>query len=255
MADAPVVRDLNALIGTIGASVTPLKQQIDSDIAANQQYGDAQVAGLEAKKTRAFGDIEQAAQNKKMFFSGFSPDEQAKYTSDTYLPALAALQQTIAQTRSGLLKEKLGLDKDVFDKAFNTQEADRQVLADWNKMTAQQQFDASESEKQRVFTAQQNQADRNNTASIAAADRNASLAAASIRSSGGGGGGGSSEPSSAQNMAAALSSKTGSDGYVSPGTYSSLKNQWVAGGYGSAGSFDSTFAGYRNPKNTAYKVG
>ena len=249
MVATPVVRELNDIINTIRPSVDPMKKQIDADIAANQQYGEAQIAGLDAKKERAFGDITQAAQNKGMFFSGFTPDAQAGYTADTYLPALAALQQTIAQTRSGLLREKLDLDKGVFDKAFATQEQDRAVLADWNKMTAQQQFDASESEKQRVFTAQQNEKDRQ--AQLASA----SIGASSRGGGGGGGGGGSSEPTNAQNMAAALSAKTGGDGYVSPGTYQSLKSQWVAGGYGNAGSFDTTFASYRNPKNPWYKVG
>lgn len=246
MAATPEIRDLNGLISTIGQSVQAQKNQIDTDISSNQQYGEAQVAGLEAKKVKAFGQIEQTANDKGMFFSGFSPDQEAKYTSDTYLPALAGLQQTIAQTRSTLLQSKNKLDTDVFNKAFDTQQQDKAVLDDWNKMTAQQQFDASESDKQRVFTAQQNQADRNATASNAAADRAASAARSS--------GGGSSEPSNAANMAAALSSKTGGDGYVSPGTYQSLKSQWVAGGYGDSGSFDGTFASYRNPKNTAYKV-
>lgn len=207
MAEAPVIRDLNGLINTIGASVNPLKQQIDADIAANQTYGDAQVAGLEAKKVRAFGDIEQGAQNKGMFFSGFSPDSQARYTADTYLPALASLQQTIAQTRSGMLKEKLGLDRDVFDKAFSSQETDRSVLADWNKMTAQQQFDASESEKQRVFTAGQNEK-----------DRAATLAASSMRSSGGGGGGGSSGGGSNGSTGASLT-KNAAGGWDVSGGY------------------------------------
>ncbi len=102
----PVVRDLNSLIGTIGQSVQGQKNQIDADIIQNQQFGEAQIAGLDAKKVRAFGDIEQGSQNKGMFFSGFSPDSQARYTADTYLPALAGLQQTIAQTRSQMLQTK-----------------------------------------------------------------------------------------------------------------------------------------------------
>jgi len=250
MADAPVVRNLNDLVSTIGQGIKPQLAGIDQSIADNQKYGDAQIAGLDAKKTTAFGDITQAANDKGMFFSGFAPDQEAKYTADTYLPALAGLQQTIAQTRAGLFQDKNKLNTDVFNKAFDTQNQDVATLADWNKMTAQQQFDASESDKQRVFTAQQNQADRaaqqaaaatSAAASRYSADRSASASA-------------SNTPSSAQNMAAALSSKTGNDGYVSPGTYSSLKTQWTAGGYGDAKTFDATFAGYRNPKNNGYSV-
>lgn len=234
---APTVRDLNDLIATIGQSVNPMKQQIDADIAANQQYGEAQIAGLDAKKTRAFGDIEQAAQNKGMFFSGFSPDAQATYTADTYLPALASLQQTIAQTRSGLLKEKLSLDQGVFDKAFASQEQDRAVLADWNKMTAQQQFEASEAEKQRVFTAQQNEKDRASQAGIAAANRAASSARASA-----------DKPDVAGTIKGVgdfLAGKVGKDGKVSPATFQQGRQQWMAAG-GDPSSYAQAFMGYVN---------
>src|ERR1035437_1257142 len=44
----------------------------------------------------------------------------------------------------------------------------------------------------------------------------------------------SSTPSASQNMAEALTSKAGADGYVAPGTYQALKSQWTAGGYGDA---------------------
>jgi len=178
----PQVRDLNGLIATLTQGAQGQFNQIDSDIAANDKAGTAQVAGLDAKKTRAFGDIEQGAQNKGMFFSGFSPDSQARYTADTYLPALAQLQQTIAGTRSQLLGKKADINANLFDKAFATQEGDRSVLNDWNKMTAQQQFEASQADKQRAFEAQQN------------------LMAA--RSSGGGS---AKAPTAAQTKAAALS--------------------------------------------------
>lgn len=236
MANPPAVRNLQDLIATIGQSVQPQQQLLDQQIVQNDQAGAAQVAGLDARKTQAFGQIEQGAQNKGMFFSGFAPDEEANYTADTYLPALANLQSTIAQTRAGLIGQKNELNTGVFNKAFDTQQQDQAVLNDWNKMTAQQQFEASEADKQRVFTAQQNEKDRATSRSNAAASK-------------------ANEPTPSQNMAAALSAQTGNDGFVSPGTYQSMKNQWISGGYGNSASFDTTFAGFRNPKNTAYKIG
>ena len=62
----------------------------------------------------------------------------------------------------------------------------------------------------------------------------------------------SSDPTASQNMAEALAAKTGDDGFVSPGTWNSLKNQWVAGGYGDAKQFDSAFSGFKNPRNPNY---
>lgn len=231
MPPAPTVRNLNDLISTIGQGVTAQKAGIDQSIIDNQTYGDAQIAGLDAKKDTAFNTIEQNAQNKGMFFSGYSPHEQALYTADTYLPALAGLQQTIAQTRSGLLQDKNKLDTDVFNKAFDTQNQDTATLADWNKMTAQQQFDASEADKQRVFTAQQNQQDRaasaaNNAASIAAkASPNVAAIVGSVGSF--------------------LDGKKGSDNHVAPATWQAAKQQWVSAG-GDPSSFAQTFYGYAN---------
>lgn len=237
---APQVRELQSLIAEQNAALQPQYNLLDQDIQSNDQAGEAQVAGLDARKRTAFKGIEQTASDKGMFFSGFSPNEQAEYTAGTYLPALAQLQSTIAQTRSNLLGKKAELGKSAFDTAFSTREGDLKTLADWNKMTAEQQFNATEADKQRVFQAQQNEKDRQNQRSIASSSSKASAA---------------NQPTSAQNMAAALSAKTGDDGFVSPGTYGSLKNQWVAGGYGDAKSFDAAFAGYRNPNNAYYKLG
>ena len=106
MATRPEVRDLNALVTTLGEGVKGQKQLIDNDIVANEQSGVAQIQGLEARKDKEFKNIEQRASNKGMFFSGFSPDAQAGYTADTYLPALAQLQSVIAGTRSQLMGKK-----------------------------------------------------------------------------------------------------------------------------------------------------
>lgn len=236
---APAVRDLQSLIATQQQALQPQLGLIDESIAANDKSGVAQVAGIEAKKSDVFtNQIPQQAQDNGMFFSGFTPDEEAKYTASTYLPALAALQGTIAQTRSSLLGKKADLGKGAYDVATQQQEADRQVLADWNKMTAQQQFEASQSEKQRAFEAKQRQADRDASAKEGAANRSASAAKA---------------PNPKADAAAALRAYVGDDGYVSPGTWGSVKSQWIGGGYGTGADFDKAFAGFKNPKQKGYR--
>lgn len=156
----PQVRDIQALIAQQQASLDPQYKLIDESINANDQSGQAQVQGLDAAKTKAFGGIEQAASDKGMFFSGFSPNEQANYTASTYLPALAQLQGTIASARNQLLGKKADLGKSAFDTATQMQEQDRAVLNDWNAKTRDQQFQASEAEKQRAFEANQNEQNR-----------------------------------------------------------------------------------------------
>ncbi len=236
----PNVRDLQALIAEQQQAVAPQQMLLDQDIQRNDTSGAAQVAGLDASKKQAFGEIEQAAQNKGMFFSGFSPDQQAKYTGGTYLTALAQLQSTIANTRSNIMGKKADLNTDVFKSATGMRENDIATLASWNKMTAEQQFSASQADKDRVFRAQQAEADRRAATSNAAAGRAASA---------------SNAPTPVQMASAEMGKKVGKDGYVSPGTYSANKQIWIASGYGNGGQFDQIFGGFRNPKDPNYRLG
>lgn len=172
MAAAPTVRELNSLIAELGQSILPQKQLIDADIARTEMSGAAQEAGLGAAKDKEFKGIGQRAQNKGMFFSGFAPNEEAEYTGGTYLPALAALQATIAQTRSSLLGKKADLDADIFGKAFQTRENDINAKNTWE----------SEQER-RAWEADQARIERESRAAEAEKDRRASLAAAASKSS------------------------------------------------------------------------
>jgi hypothetical protein len=231
MPPAPTVRDLQALIAEQTAALKPQQDIIDQSITSNDTSGAAQEAGLSAQKTTAFKDITQGAQNKGMYFSGFSPDEEAKYTAGTYLPALAQLQSTIAQTRASLLGKKADLNKGAFDVATQQHENDRKTLADWNAMTADQQFKASQADKDRAFNAQQNllkiNADARNTAAQIASKATPDVSKI------------------INSVGSFLHSKIGSDGKVSPATFQAARQQWAAAG-GSPDSFAQTFYGYVN---------
>lgn len=232
----PQVRDLNKLIKTIGQSVNPQKKLIDSDIAANNQSGADQVAGLNNAKNLEFGNIEQLAQDKGQFFSGFSPDEQAKYTGSTYLPALANLQSTIAQTRSGLLGKKADLDTNVFNQAFQTREGDIDKQFSWQNTQEQRQFETEQAEIQRRFTAAESDKDRTQARQLQA------LSAAAKAPKG---------PSTAQvvgSIVGELQKVAGKDGYVNPKSYNDGRQAWVALG-GKASDYDGTFRGFANPSH------
>ncbi len=239
---APQVRELNTLIAQQNESLKPQFGLIDEGIAANEASGAAQKAGLDATQVKAFKGIEQAAQNKKMFFSGFSPNEQAEYTASTYLPAVAALQQTIASARGQLLGDKAKLGKTAFDTAFSIQQEDKGVLDRWNEMTAQQQFQASQAEKDRAFQAAQNEANRRHEADIAAKNRAASAAAAAVKSAEKKG----APPGLTESIYNDMKSNVGKDGFASPGTYNVQKQRWIGAG-GSPNSFNETFGNFVNP--------
>lgn len=171
----PAVRDLQALIAEYGKAYDPQRALIDADITTNANAGAAQEAGLEAKKVKAFQGIEQGAQNKGMYFSGFSPNEQANYTSDTYLPALAQLQATIAGTRSSLLGKKADIETDVYNKAFNTREGDITAKNNWQSEQERRQYEADQAEKQRQFEASENAKNRAASASASRASQGTKL--------------------------------------------------------------------------------
>lgn len=242
MAAAPQVRELKNLVTELNKSIDPQNKLIDESITANATAGQAQELGLAAKKDTAFENIVQGSQDKGMMFSGFTPDEQAKYTAGTYLPALAQLQATIAETRSNLLGKKADLSASVYNKAFDTrenditakrgwdmqqarnefeqQQAEKQYQRDLAKLREQQRFEAAEAQKSRSFTAGQNAAGR---AAEKGPDVNAITA----------------------NVGGYLAGKVGSDGKVSPKTFQEGRQKWIAAG-GSADSYAQAFYGYVN---------
>lgn len=240
---APAVQNLQDIVNQISAAYAPQKALIDQSITANDQSGAAQTAGIEAKKTQAFGGIDQTATNRGMAFSGFTPDQQAKYTGSTYLPALANLQNTIASTRSSLLGKKAGLDTSANTQAFTVHQGQVSEAQKWQD----QQDAAARAEQQRqeqnAFTSSENA--KNRASSIAAANAKASAVQPSASDI---------KKADSQAIAGSLGHATGADGYVSPASYAAAKSDWVKQGYSSQ-EFDNAFSNFRNPKNAYYKVG
>lgn len=170
----PTVQNLQDIIGQITAAQAPEQSQIDQNISNNETSGAGQVAGLDAAKTNAFNTIEQNAQNKGMYFSGFSPNAQATYTGSTYLPALAKLQATIANTRNTLLGQKANLVTQANTQALTTQQGEQKELDAYNSQQAslaQQRQLQAEAE---AATARENAANRAATVSAASAKAAAS---------------------------------------------------------------------------------
>jgi hypothetical protein len=236
----PQVRDLQQLIAEQTNALKPQLDLINNDIAANDASGQAQELGLQAKQKKAFGNIEQAAQDKGMFFSGFSPDEQANYTSDTYLPALAQLQATIAGARSNLLGKKADLNKGAFDTAFQVREGDVAAKRTWDAAETDRRWQEQQAALERDFKAKESAKDRAAAAAQASAQAGVSASQAF--------------DADRKAMSSELFQVTGNDGFVSPQSYQKAKNNWVGAGY-DAKTFDSYYASFRNPGNKNYKLG
>jgi len=228
----PQVQDLNTLIGQYQTALAPQKQQLDSQITANDQSGQVQQQGLGAAKDTAFQDITQQANDRGGYFSGFSPDQQAKYTAATYLPALAQLQSTIAGTRASLLGKEADLSATANTSALTEQQQEQKNLQSYQEQQAAAAAAAAEAEKTREFQAGENAKDR--AATLAAANAKAAQITPAQQQ--------------AQDFAAAnsyLSGKVGGDQKVSPNVWKAAEKSWVDAGY-SAASFKSNFGNYIN---------
>jgi len=233
----PQVRTLDQLVADSNPVFDPQRTALNTQIAGAGNRQVAAEAGLGAAQTTAFGDITQNAVRRGALFSGFTPDQQARYTAEKFLPALANLRAENEQTVQGLQTGIMQLDADQRSKALETREGDLTKLYDYEKVQSDRKF-----QTEQANIAYQREMEKLKQQQAFEAKQSASNTAAN-------------QPSAAQNMAAALTAKAGTDGYVHQGTYGALKQQWVSGGYGNAAQFDQLYAGYRNPKNNQYKLG
>lgn len=89
-----MARTIDQILAEVNASTDPQRKTILSQIASVPQQMEAEEAGLEAKKTKAFDDILAGARRRGMGFSGIPLGEQADYTATEFLPAVARVKQS-----------------------------------------------------------------------------------------------------------------------------------------------------------------
>jgi hypothetical protein len=98
-----MAQNLDQIISELDASYNPSRQTINDRINGLQGAETADVAGLEAQKNTAFDDITNGARSRGMGFSGIPLQEQAKYTSSSFLPAVAKVKQSYSEGRNSLV--------------------------------------------------------------------------------------------------------------------------------------------------------
>jgi len=216
--------------------MTDLNPAYAGQQAVNQQQQaavpvkyDAQRTALTAEKGQGFNAINNQAVNRGGSFSGVPIDEQATYLSTKYLPGMQAANTQQNADQLALQGDAAKLSTEQANNALGIVQKQNSDLNSWNMQQDQLTASAREAALNRAASAAESAANR-------AASRETQV-------------------TPAQNASAALSAKTGEDGFVSQGTYGAVKQQWIISGYGTAGDFDNMFAGYRNPKNNQYKLG
>lgn len=137
----PQVQTLDQLMSATNPIYDPQRQDIQSQIGQTTDAGQAAEQGLAATQNNAFQNIAQMASNKGMLFSGFTPDQQAKYNAGTYMPALANLKAKVGDNIAKLQSALIGLDTDQRKGAMSEQANQQSQVADFNKMQDQRAYD------------------------------------------------------------------------------------------------------------------
>ena len=81
----------------------PSIENINQQIAQLASMYEAQKSSLQQAKENAFRDITKQSARGGMFFTGFTPREQARYLGEKYLPGLQQLTSQENAARLGLL--------------------------------------------------------------------------------------------------------------------------------------------------------
>lgn len=111
----------------------PQEQLIQQQMAQLPIQAQAQRSALEQAKVNAFRDINSQAQGRGVFFSGFRPEEQARYTGATFLPALAevegkqlAQQSALQQALLGVRQQRQQQAQSILQAQLDREQAERQ---------------------------------------------------------------------------------------------------------------------------------
>lgn len=229
--------DYNTALGEFGSVYDPQVQAVqgqeaqaltDKNTALSQLQQDntTKLAQLDQAKANAFSNNALTANARGINFSGYTPQQNDAYTTNTYNPNVQA-QNTNYQR---------GVDST--NSTYNT---NYQTLQDKITTINQQRANDANSLVQNTVQAQQQAAAAAAKAQASAAKTAASNAKAAA-------------PTSAQ-IATAISSNlakvTGKDGYVAPEDYAQAYIDWINSG-GSSSSFNSNFGRYKNPTNGYY---
>lgn len=220
----PQVQNLDQIYAELGSAYDQSQKLVQQQQSALPQKYDAQRSGLVAEKAQGFNTINTNASARGRAYGGLASHEQADYLSTKFLPGMQMAdrqqneeQMALSQSLAGIVKERRLKAQDIRGQ----------------QQSAYEQY--MEAERQRAFQAEQARQEREFQAAQAAAQRAAS-----------GGGGGAAGPSTREVFAASLAQSTGKDGKVAPGTFTSLRNQYVSAGYGSAEDFNNQFGQFIN---------
>lgn len=226
---APTVQSVEQIVSELAPVYQGSIDVVNQRRAQLPQMFDAQRQALGAEKVQGFNQINNQMTGRGISFSGITADEQANYLSTKYLPGLTSLKQQENEQNLSLDEALAKINQDRQSRAIDTRQKQQSSLESYlaeerQRAWEQQKFQAEQA-MERARMAQQ--------ASIAAADRQAQY-------------GGASTTGLVGDIAKTFEAKKGRDKFVSPETFRSEMQKWMAAG-GSPASFTDAFGAYINP--------
>lgn len=142
-------RSLAQVLTELDGVYSPQVDSIRQRQAAIPGQVEAEEQGLQAKQTTAFGDILNGARRRGtgVAFGGIPLQEQARYTADNYLPAVARLRQSAREQAMSLEDSILGINERKYSMGQNIYSQEQQMAEQ------RRQFDAQLAESRRQAAA------------------------------------------------------------------------------------------------------
>lgn len=113
----------------------PEVQLVEQQLKALPGQATAQKSALEQAKVNAFRDITSQARGRGVYFSGFRPENEARYVGEKFLPALAGIEADVAANQTALQRALIDINQ------RRQGQAQSQAQAILDRREQQRQFD------------------------------------------------------------------------------------------------------------------
>lgn len=140
-------RSLQQVLSELDSVYNPQIDSIRQRQAAIPGQLQAEEQGLQAKQEQAYGDILNSARRRGLGFSGIPLGEQAKYSANEYMPALARLHTAAKDQASSLEDAIMGLNQQKYTQGQSIYENERNFAEQqrqFNEQMAQQRAQAAQ---------------------------------------------------------------------------------------------------------------
>lgn len=160
MATAPQVQTLAQIMADLSPTTNAQNSAIDANTGQLKTQGAATVAGLQSQRGQAWNDIGTSANARGLAFSGIPADEQSRYDSTQFMPAVANVGQEIIKGTNANNLQKSQLEADNIKYGLGRVDQQQSSLNQWNLAQMQNEAQAKEGALNRAASARESAASR-----------------------------------------------------------------------------------------------